>query len=58
MKLLVITVLMTSVALAGSAHAGPTITNYNYWPNEVGASSQYKATQTAPADWYLASTTQ
>ena len=28
--------MMLTVGAVGGATAGPTITNYNYWPNEVG----------------------
>ena len=30
------------VGAVGTATAGPTITNYNYWPNEVGPGSHQK----------------
>ena len=50
---LTISSVLAFVALSGAAYAGPTITNKNYWPNEVGPSSRPAITQTVP-DWYHA----
>lgn len=42
--------LVVSLLVAGASvsvtHAGPGITNYNAWPNEVGPSSYHRSTQT------------
>ena len=46
--LLTLSLLLPLMASASVAHAGPTITNKNYWPNEVGPSSYYKTMPTAP----------
>lgn len=35
-RLLPALLLLPLVAVSGAAHAGPTIANKNYWPNEVG----------------------
>ena len=45
-----LTVSLMLPLIAGTAHAGPRITDKNYWLNEVGPSSQYKPTQTE-GDW-------
>jgi hypothetical protein len=50
---LTISTLLALVALSGAAHAGPRITDKDYWPNEVGISSQLTYRQPAP-DWYRA----
>jgi hypothetical protein len=35
-QLLTSSLLLPLMAVSGLAHAGPTITDKNYWPNEVG----------------------
>ena len=45
-RILAISTPLILAALSGAAHAGPTITNYNYWPNEVGPSSYYRSAPT------------
>ena len=42
----VLTVSLMLPLIAGTAHAGPRITDKNCWFNEVGPSSQYGPTQT------------
>lgn len=48
--LLPFSVLLLMAAMPGPGNAGPTITNYNAWPNEVGQSRSYQTTQTE-SDW-------
>ena len=50
-RVLAISTLTALVALASAAHAGPKITDKNYWLNEV--SNQSTIRQTEP-DWYRA----
>jgi hypothetical protein len=50
---LTISTLLALVALSGAAHAGPRITDKNYWLNEIGPSSQSTIKRTEP-DWYRA----
>lgn len=47
-RLLTVSSLLTFMTIAGTAHAGPTITNYNSWPNEVARSSPPAITQAEP----------
>jgi hypothetical protein len=50
---LTISTLLALVAVSGAAHAGPRITDKNYWLNEIGPSSQSAIRRTEP-DWYRA----
>jgi hypothetical protein len=50
---LTISTLLALVAVSGTAHAGPRITDKSYWLNEVGPSSQSTVRQTEP-EWYRA----
>lgn len=36
------------IAATGMAHAGPTITNYNYWPNEARSPNSSAIIQAEP----------
>ena len=50
---LAISALLALVAVSGAAHAGPRITDKNYWLNEVRPPSQSTIRQTE-SDWYRA----
>jgi len=52
-RVLTISALLALVALSGAAHAGPRITDKNYWLNEIGPSSQSTTRRTEP-NWYRA----
>lgn len=52
-RLLTVSSLLTFMTIAGTAHAGPTITNYNAWPNEAARSS-WPAITPAEPDAYRA----
>jgi hypothetical protein len=50
---LTISTLLALMAVSGAAHAGPRITDKDYWLNEVGPSSQSTIRQREP-NWYHA----
>lgn len=52
-RLFTISLLLPLMAVSGQALAGPTVTDRNYWPNEVRAQTLQNAKQ-VDTDWYQA----